>query len=44
MVKIIEQAIISKTTEMKDSMVVVFKESGLQLINMDDLKPDYKEL
>lgn len=37
-VNLIEEAILSKTTEMKDSMIVVFKYSGVNVLHIDSLK------
>ena len=37
-VKLIEEGILSKSTEMKDSMIVNFKNRGVKVISMDSLK------
>jgi nicotinamidase/pyrazinamidase len=38
MVNIIEEAILSKTTETKDSMIKVFKNRGVNVVHIDSLK------
>ena len=37
-VNLIEEAILSKSTEMKDSMVAVFKDRGVNVLHIDSLK------
>ena len=37
-VNLIEEAILSKSTEMKDSMIVVFKDRGVNVLHIDSLK------
>jgi nicotinamidase/pyrazinamidase len=37
-VNLIEEAILSKSTEMKDSMIAVFKDSGVNVLHIDSLK------
>jgi len=37
-VNLIEEAILSKSTEMKDSMVAVFKDRGINVLHIDSLK------
>lgn len=37
-VNLIEEAILSKSTEMKDSMIAVFKERGVNVLHIDSLK------
>ena len=38
MVNLIEEAILSKSTEIKDSMIVVFKDRGVNVLHIDSLK------
>jgi nicotinamidase/pyrazinamidase len=37
-VNLIEEAILSKSTEMKDSMIAVFKDNGVNVLHIDSLK------
>lgn len=37
-VNLIEEAILSKSSEMKDSMIVIFKDRGVNLLHIDSLK------
>lgn len=37
-VNLIEEAILSKSTEMKDSMIVVFKDRGVNVLHIDSIK------
>jgi nicotinamidase-related amidase len=37
-VNLIEEAILSKSTEMKDSMIAVFKDRSVKVLHIDSLK------
>ena len=37
-VNLIEEAILSKSTELKDSMIAVFKDRGVNVLHIDSLK------